>query len=129
MNIIKITNKPENEIRKNRKEKSFYKQYSAINLNTGKTLVTVRCYGAGSVSYACAWITSDEFYTRGSGKAGGGGYHKESASIAYALADAGVEFDHNEIAGRGDSAVKESLRIICEYINPKYKVIIHCAHA
>lgn len=48
---------------------------------------------------ACVWITpavdSGEEWRSGAGSAGGCGYHKESAAIADALADAGVELYGN----------------------------------
>ena len=62
-----------------------------------KEIITVRCYmgrsaGASAV-YASVWINTSEVHTSGKGKAGGYGYHKESAAVAEAIKSAGITLD------------------------------------
>ena len=80
-----------------------------------KNIITVRCYMGRSASastvYASIWVHSTDHQTSGTGRAGGGGYHKASAAIAEAIRSAGIELDEN-IAGRGDSAIEDALRAI-----------------
>lgn len=74
--------------------------------------------------YCSVWIRGKDFQTAGHGSAGGYGYHKMSAALAYALRDAGVHLygsicvrdvspDVNDrpadIAGVGDQAMEASL--------------------
>ena len=80
-----------------------------------KEVVTVRCYKGRSASastvYASIWINASGIYTSGKGKAGGYGYHKESAAIAEAIESAGITLDAN-ISGVGDGAIYEALKAI-----------------
>lgn len=71
--------------------------------------------------YCSVWIRGKDFQTAGSGQAGGCGYHKMSAALAYALRDAGVQLYGDaygrdvpddrpaDIAGVGDQAMEASL--------------------
>ena len=45
---------------------------------------------SASTIYCSIWINSGEIHTSGTGKAGGYGYHKESAAFAEAVKNAGV---------------------------------------
>ena len=87
-----------------------------VNSNDGlKNIITARCYMGRSASastiYASIWVHSTDHQTSGTGKAGGYGYHKASAAIAEAIKSAGIELDE-DISGRGDSAIEESLEAI-----------------
>lgn len=66
-------------------------------------------------------------YTSGSGVARGGGYCKQSASAAYAIADAGFSLSE-AIDGRGINAVERALINIGEYLNLKGLKVVH-SHA
>ncbi len=97
------------------KEQIGYYKLIAFAQDTFRELVDVRVYAGRSRSastvYASIWVHSKDYYTSGTGRAGGGGYHKSSAAIAEAIASAGIELDH-DISGRGDSAVREALHAI-----------------
>jgi hypothetical protein len=87
-----------------------------VNSNDGlKNIITARCYMGRSASastvHASIWVHSTDHQTSGTGKAGGYGYHKASAAIAEAIKSAGIELDE-DISGRGDSAIEESLEAI-----------------
>ena len=60
----------------------------------GKEIVCARSYMGKSVNssvvYASIWVHG-ETYTAGTGKAGGYGYHKESAAFCDAIRSAGIE--------------------------------------
>lgn len=63
-----------------------------------------------STVYASVWVNDSKNYdsTSGHGKAGGGGYHKASAAIGYAIDNAGIKLSQ-DICGRGDSAIEDVL--------------------
>ena len=87
-----------------------------VNSEDGlKNIITARCYMGRSASastiYANLWVRDAEHRTSGAGKAGGYGYHKQSAAIAEAIRSAGIELD-KDIAGVGDSAIEEALEAI-----------------
>ena len=87
-----------------------------VNSNDGlKNIITARCYmgrsASASTMYASIWIYDEKHHTSGSGKAGGYGYHKQSAAISDAIESAGIELNE-DISGRGDSAIKEALEAI-----------------
>lgn len=91
--------------------------YDVIVNNNGRlaNIITARCYMGRSANastvYASIWVNITDHQTSGTGKAGGYGYHKPSAAIADAIRYAGFELDE-DISGRGDSAIEESLAAI-----------------
>jgi hypothetical protein len=100
-----------------RRENSFWKSLTLIDLDRGRDVATVRFYGSGATVYCVAWLHfwnySPDKAGRGYGKAGGGGYHKPSAAMQEALERAGVWLAE-PIAGRGDSAMHEAMHAIAE---------------
>ena len=80
-----------------------------------KEVIKARCYMGRSANastvYASVWINTSEVHTSGKGKAGGYGYHKESAAIAAAIESAGITLDTG-ISGVGDCAIREALKAI-----------------
>lgn len=81
--------------------KEIVSTLNVVGLKKGamQEIVTVRWYMArsasASVMYCSVWVHSEECYISGSGKAGGYGYHKESAAFEEALTSAGVELYAN----------------------------------
>ena len=63
--------------------------------NEVREIVDCRVYmgrsRSASTVYASLWIHAFECHTSGTGSAGGWGYHKESAAIASAITNAGIE--------------------------------------
>jgi len=116
-----------NKIATHRKEKGFYAEYAVISGQ--KAIITARLYMAGITVYSCIWINATGTNLSGSGKAGGGGYHKASAALAYALADAGVVLSE-PIDGRGDRAMTDALLAVAHGLgfNP-LETHVHYAHA
>ncbi len=82
-----------------------------------KNIATVRCYMGRSASastvYASIWVHSTDHHNSGTGKAGGYGYHKQSAAIAEAIRSAGITLD-KDIYGIGDSAIEDALEAIAQ---------------
>lgn len=119
-------------IRQNRKEKGFYREISIIDPVDGSAIVAARLYWPGrdgaSNCYACVWINGNSNHGAGGGKAGGYGYHKESAAIQEALESAGVALSE-DIGGRGDQAMFEALEAVAKAVTGKRKVFRHIAHA
>lgn len=75
-------------------------------------LVCVRWYMGRSRTaermYCTIWIHGVDFYTSGSGWAGGWGYDKYSASLDSALRDANIELSRS-IHGVGDEAIHQAI--------------------
>jgi hypothetical protein len=116
-----------------RKEKGFYRQIAIVDSRDGSTIVSARFYWPGrdgaSNCYACVWIHGDESHGSGGGKAGGYGYHKESAALQVALDRAGVVLDE-AIDGRGDQAMFDALESVARaVIKGNRRVFRVMAHA
>lgn len=119
----------------NRKEGSFTEEYTIHTLakrvkgdRYSRPVVTARIYrGAkGTRTYACVWLNGID--AAGGAFAGGGGYHKASAAVQYALKAAGVSLSEN-IAGCGDNAIEEALLAVAKAISGAQKAyFIHKAH-
>ena len=98
-------------------KKELISSWDVIVDDNGKlaNIITARCYmgrsANASTMYASIWIYDEKHHTSGSGKAGGYGYHKESAAIAEAIKSAGITLD-KDISGVGDSAIEDALRAI-----------------
>ncbi len=89
-----------------------------VNTDDGlKNIITVRCYMGRSASastvYASIWVHSTDYQTGGTGKAGGYGYHKQSAAISEAIKSSGITLD-KDIYGVGDSAIEDALEAIAQ---------------
>lgn len=111
-----LGNENSNAINYGRKKELIGTWNVIVNSDDGlKNIITVRCYMGRSTNastmYASIWIYDEKHHTSGTGKAGGYGYHKASAAIADAIESAGIELDE-DISGRGDSAIEESLEAI-----------------
>lgn len=69
-----------------------------------KELAEIRCWmgrsSSASTVYASVWVHSPEFWISGTGRAGGYGYHKESAAVAEALDSAGIKLFGSAYHGR-----------------------------
>ena len=82
-----------------------------------ETPVTVKCWmgrsASASVVYATVWYNNRDFSISGSGSgtAGGGGYHKESAAIADAFLSAGITMSRN-FDGCGDTPVRVAIEAL-----------------
>lgn len=124
------------KIQSYRKESSFHAQWSLIDLDTGKDVVTVRFYGSGATVYCVAWASlwrhrfpkaGETGTCRGCGKAGGYGYHKASAAMDEALSDAGFTLSE-DFGGVGETGMRGSLEAIARHAGIT-RPMIHQAHA
>jgi hypothetical protein len=131
MKTLSITPKQGIKATSHRKENAFNNEYAIIAFDNGEFLnpITLRTYGKGSTYYACLWVYDNNkgFSATGSGSAGGGGYHKESAAASEAISKAGIELDKS-IAGRGDTAIVDALKSIAAFMGFK-NYTLHKAHA
>jgi len=117
-----------------RKEDHFYKEWALVGLNDKREIhkfIDIRFYGSGSVVYCCVWVHDGREdkgmpYLSGSAKAGGYGYHKESAAMEAALNDAGFTFAAH-FGGCGDSAMRVALEAIARKAKIR-KATIMVAH-
>ena len=107
-------------------QKELVKSYNVIT-DTLREIIIARCYMGRSASastvYASIWIQPSGIYTSGKGKAGGYGYHKESAAIADAIESAGITLDAN-ISGVGGGAIEEALKAIASALGFSHVLIV-----
>ena len=107
-------------------QKELVKSYNVIT-DTLQEIIMARCYMGRSASastvYASVWIYSGGTHTSGKGKAGGYGYHKESAAIAEAIESAGITLDAN-ISGVGDCAIRDALTAIANALEFERVLIV-----
>lgn len=135
-NITNLRETPRDMYRKD----ELTRQISAIDPATGREIVCARIYYPGSVAYACLWIHGPK-YGRGTGKAGGYGYHKASAALDEAIKDAGIVLTGDvygrdkrnnrpaSIGGVGNDAMREAVEAIARAVTGKRRLIIHEAYA
>ena len=123
------------ETKKNgRRETGFYREIAVLDPATGRAYVTARIYWPGSVARCALWVSGRDgkglrvTYGRGAGSAGGGGYHKPSAALGEAIADAGIKLSRG-INGVGDSAMESACLAIARAVSGKRRLIVHTAHA
>lgn len=88
-------------------------------------VIDCRLYGTGNKNYACIWVSKEPWgWSSGSGSAGGGGYHRPSASAQEAIERAGFSLSR-PIDGRGESAIVEALFAIAKVIGVKKPILFH----
>lgn len=125
---FEIVNLRDADVRKNRKENHFYKEDAVMTIvnDTIRCKFTVRYYATQSTHYCCIWLSlPDNVWIHGSGKAGGYGYHRESAALADALRNSGIEFRNLSGTGGGE----EALKMLFQFFYPELTCHIHTAHA
>ncbi len=85
-----------------------------------RTLVEARFYMGrsrnSSTVYASFWVMGGD-YLAGHAKAGGWGYHKQSAALGGAIRNAGIELD-TSINGVGEAAMQDALVAIAAEVFP-----------
>lgn len=91
--------------------------------------IIARFYETGERSYCCVWIegrneTQGYINRRGSGWAGGHGYHRQSSALETALANAGVAL-YRSCDGCGESAMFDRLRSVGEALGIVAPAIHH----
>jgi hypothetical protein len=107
------------QAKKHRKENNFQEEYLGLIVKDGEIFNAINCrfYGTQAKNYCCLWFNNGEKWASGSGSSGGYGYHRPSAAAEEALRSAGVQLTEH-ISGRGDSAIKDSLMSLLEYLYP-----------
>tara|TARA_R100001377_G_scaffold1492_1_gene1188 strand:+ start:261 stop:656 length:396 start_codon:yes stop_codon:yes gene_type:complete len=125
-NLVSIT---ESNVGKKRDkvEHGFYKEIAIIQ-GERSTPCRFRFYNTGQTIHCIAWLSGDEHYTSGYGKAGGYGYCKESAAMQSAIINSGIKMDRHW-GGSGESSMREAAFDIAKKLTGKRKFILHTAHA
>jgi hypothetical protein len=121
MQVSRNTNsQTDNFNRSHRKENHFYKEYLVITPNL-QQIISCRMYGTGAMNYCCIWVRvipqGEQYATHtisGTGKAGGYGYHRESAAAHDAITAAGYILSES-ISGVGESAIERALVAIATF--------------
>ena len=112
-----------------RKEgKCFFSSINVISL-AGKPwadhrldpVISLRLYGTGMKNFACLWVHNQD--RRGSGSAGGYGYHRPSAAAQEAINNAGISLAL-PIDGRGEEAMREAVFAIARALKIKRPAIV-----
>ena len=107
--------------------KEMVRAYSYVKNDT--EIIAVRWYmgrsSASSVVYCSIWVATPDIYFSGTGKAGGYGYDKYSASFENACESAGISISPL-ISGVGVSAIKEVLSEIGRILGyPNGLIVCH----
>ncbi|MHB1266631.1 MAG: hypothetical protein ACYCY2_03385 [Acidithiobacillus ferriphilus] len=106
-------------------KKELIKVYNVITDGL-VNIITARCYMGRSANastvYASIWINAPGYHSGGHGKAGGYGYHKESAAIGNAIENAGITID--SIHGGGESAIEDALKAIASALGFSHVLIV-----
>lgn len=132
--IATLTNKTRKGMNPNhRKEQHYCESYLGLAIVASdagqpeiKEVTELRIYQTNATAYACIWVYSPTFYTRGSGQASGYGYHRASTAAEYAIQAAGIDLSE-PISGRGDSAIVEAIGAITEAACPD-AIAIHVSY-
>lgn len=108
------------------KESQFRGEYVALT-PLGKVLAAARFYGHGQTHYCCLWLGK----RYASAKAGGGGYHKDSAALETCLYAVHVTFKDEDgnrylIGGRGD--IEGALKAAVAAVFPNEQFFIYHSH-
>ena len=120
-----------------RKEgKCFLDVLAVVNLETpahsphwANIAAELRLYGTGNTNSACLWVWGVDGPTiRGSGKAGGYGYHRPSAAADEAIRKAGITLAL-PIEGVGDEAIRGAMEAIARDVCRLEKFVIVRTHA
>lgn len=114
-----------------RKEgKCFFDSYQIISLadtpwrdGAMPSRVSVRLYGTGAQNTACMWINSGDTHLNASGKAGGYGYHRQSAALQEAFDNAGITLSRR-IDGVGTSAMEEAMLALAKALKIKRPALV-----
>lgn len=125
---MKATIEPRDKFNANYRKDSLHRGFKVIEAVTGKTVVDARLYYPGSVAYAAVWINSETLHASGTGKAGGYGYHKESAALGDALENAGVTLSEH-IGGRGHAVMGEALVAVARAASSRRNFYLVESHA
>lgn len=113
---------------RDREEKHFYTGYKVVTIVNDEMieLVDARLGATENCHYAVIWLNC--FYSNenfayengracGAGKAGGWGYHRESAALESAFHRAGMHFTVG-CSGMGESAMRDCLLAAGECLKP-----------
>lgn len=115
-----------------RREAAFRRQITILDLDLkGLEAIVARFYGRGATRYCVVWVhvwryrpdTGDNI-TVGMGKAGGGGYHKDSAALSDALEDAGFTLSY-PFGGHGCGAERDALEAVARWLGIKNSVTLY----
>ena len=102
------------------RETGFYREYRVLDLDTLTVPVSARLFWPASNVYC---VVRAGPHHQGSGRAGGGGYHKASAALSYAISNAGIDLSEH-IDGVGDGAMDKAMLAIAAALGVKHAYLI-----
>lgn len=106
-----------------RRKTGFTEGYKVFNQN-GEQIADCRIYWGSTRCYAVLWVSHKGYYLSGSGFAGGGGYHKQSAAVSEAIQNSGISLDEH-INGRGTQATEDALKAIGKAFGYRKLQLVH----
>lgn len=113
----------ENITPSHRRENGFSEGYKVITRDFDE-IVDCRIYWGSTRCYAVIWVHHKGTVVSGSGFAGGGGYHKQSAAVSDAISSAGIELSE-AISGRGTRAMEDALTAIGKSFGYRKLKLVH----
>ena len=118
-----LTDRKQNYTKSHDRESGFYREYRVLDLETLTEPVRVRLYQPANNVYC---VVRAGRHHQGSGRAGGGGYHKASAALGYAISNAGIALSEH-IDGVGDGAMDRALLAIAAAlgVNKPYLITVY----
>ena len=102
------------------RETGFYREYRVLDLETLTAPVRARLYYPAKDVFC---VLHAGLHRKGSGRADGGGYHKASAALSYAISNAGIDLSEN-IDGVGDAAMDKAMLAIAAALGVKHAYLI-----
>ncbi len=102
------------------RESGFYREYQVLDLDTLTVPVSARLFWPANSAYC---VLHAGPHRKGSGRADGGGYHKASAALGYAIQNAGIDLSES-IDGVGDAAMDKAILAIAAALGVKHPYLI-----
>lgn len=115
-----LTDRPQTFSKFHARESGFYREYRVLDLETLTVPVSARLYYPAKDVFC---VLHAGLHRKGSGRADGGGYHKASAALGYAIHNAGIDLSEN-IDGVGDAAMDKAMLAIAAALGVKHAYLI-----
>lgn len=94
-----------------RREPHWCYSCKVLDATKRKEVAELRIYATNGKHTACLWVNGAKGVVRGSGSAGGYGYHRASAAAEKAIAAAGIRLAAS-FGGKGNRSIKTAMAAI-----------------
>lgn len=110
-----------------RRDKYWCYTYRVLDAAKRREVAELRIYASNGKHTACLWLNGTKHVVRGSGSAGGYGYHRASAAAEAAIEAAGIRLEAH-FGGKGDRATRTAMEAIGRALGLRKPWIVE-AHA